>query len=71
MKNFTQFWIVLIGIIGLSACSNDDATNDRLPPATTIGANTAGCYIDGKLLIPKNGTTDWTGTPYGLTVGGG
>jgi hypothetical protein len=66
MKNFTQFWIVLIGIIGLSACSNDDVTNDRLPPATTTGANTAGCYIDGKLLIPKNGTTGWTGTPYGL-----
>ena len=29
---------------------------DTLPPLTTVGANTFGCYINGKLWLPK---ADW------------
>jgi hypothetical protein len=46
--------------------------SDQLPPATTIGANTAGCYINGELLIPKNGSQAIGGSAaYGLTSGAG
>ena len=57
----------------MTACSsNDDAPKDQLPPATTIGANTAGCLINGKVLIPKNGSQAIGGSPaYGLTTGVG
>jgi hypothetical protein len=43
-----------------------------LPAITTIGANTAGCIVDGKVLIPKNASVGF-GTPpvYGLFTGVG
>ena len=46
-------------LVALTTCScSKDSTSatppDTLPPITTTGANTAGCYINGKLLIPKN-----------------
>ncbi len=64
MKNL----LVLLFILVLSACTKNDATpQDQLPPATTIGANTAGYYINGELLIPKNGSQAIGGSPnYGL-----
>ena len=55
MKNiiFTFLTIIL-----LFSCSKKDdipqPPKDKLPEATAVGANTAGCYINGKLLIPKN-----------------
>jgi hypothetical protein len=49
--------IFLLALLVFTACStNNDTPQDQLPPATTTGANTAGCYINGKLLIPKNGS---------------
>lgn len=66
MKNLLfLFATVLI----LSSCSKDDTTSqDKLPEATIIGANTAGCYINGQLLVPKNAPLDFTVGPksYGL-----
>ena len=64
MKNL----LTLLFILVLNACTKNDATpQDQLPPATTIGANTAGCYINGELLIPKNGSQAIGGSPnYGL-----
>lgn len=54
MKNFISKILPII-IFAMTACSsNDDAPKDQLPPATTSGANTAGCYIGGELLIPKD-----------------
>ena len=69
MKNL----LALFSILVLSACTKNDATpQDQLPPATTIGANTAGCYINGELLVPKNGSQAIGGSPnYGLTTGAG
>lgn len=60
--------LFFISLLAITACSsNDDAPQDQLPPATTIGANTAGCLIDGKVLIPKNGSQAIGGSPsYGL-----
>ncbi len=59
---------LLLSFIAIS-CSKDNSIEtltDQLPPITTTGANTAGCYINGKLLIPKNGSPSFVGTPYGL-----
>lgn len=41
------------------ACNNDDDNTpinpiDQLPPATQIGANTAGCLVDGEAFLPNN-----------------
>ncbi len=61
--------ILLLAIIILTSCTKDSTTEtpaDQLPPITQTGANTAGCLINGKLLIPKNGSTSFVGTPYGL-----
>ncbi|CAM4067838.1 putative lipoprotein [Flavobacterium branchiophilum] len=61
--------LTLVATLLLFSCSKDSAPEtpaDTLPPATTTGANTAGCYINGKLLIPKNGSPSFSGTPYGL-----
>jgi hypothetical protein len=61
--------LTFLTILFLASCSKDNATEtpaDTLPAATTSGANTAGCYINGKLLIPKNGSPSFSGIPYGL-----
>ena len=53
-------------LTSLTACENTN--NDfvpTLPPITQTGENTFGCYIDGKLLTPRNGT----GTIYGPDPG--
>ncbi|CAN5282542.1 hypothetical protein BH23BAC2_BH23BAC2_26840 [soil metagenome] len=48
--------LLLILLISTNSCSKqDDCDNpiDCLPPATQTGANTAGCLVNGKLLVPK------------------
>ena len=65
----------LLLFFALASCSKDNdnnTTQDQLPPITTIGANTAGCIINGKVLIPKNTINSTSGYPvYGLTTGAG
>ena len=44
----------------LVSCSKDNpfetpTTQDQLPPATTVGANTVGCLVNGEVLLPKGG----------------
>lgn len=67
--------IISILYIFLASCSKPNETptpQDQLPPATQIGANTAGCYLNGQLLIPKDGINSLSGYPvYGLTTGAG
>ncbi|MBC7493736.1 MAG: DUF5025 domain-containing protein [Flavobacterium sp.] len=69
MKNLSTLLVILV----LNACTkNDAAPKDQLPPATAIGANTAGCYINGELLVPKNGNQAIGVSPlYGLTISAG
>jgi len=44
----------------LSCCNKDDNTPtnpiDQLPQATQIGANTAGCLVNGEAFLPNNGS---------------
>ena len=53
-----KIFFLLLSFIAIS-CSKDNSIEtpaDQLPPITTTGANTAGCIINGKILIPKNGS---------------
>lgn len=67
--------LLLILAFTLSYCNNDDQTrysDDQLPALTTTGANTAGCIINGKVLIPKNGSQAIGGSPiFGMNVNAG
>ena len=51
MKNL----IFLFGLsLTMSCCNKDnDSPSNQLPQATTIGANTAGCLVNGKVFLPK------------------
>lgn len=50
----------------------DSSTKETLPPATQTGANTFGCYVNGKLWLPKgyNGTSNLI-MSYDPTFNGG
>ena len=64
--------LILATIFLVASCTkNDDEPTtplDQLPAITTTGANTAGCLIDGKVLTPKNGSSSFAGTPFGLKL---
>ncbi|MFL0202873.1 hypothetical protein [Tenacibaculum maritimum] len=58
MKNIIQ----LILVLTLFSCSKKDEPKltplQQLPPATKVGANTAGCLVNGEAIYPKgNGNT--------------
>jgi len=47
---------LILSLILLQSCSkSDDTFTPTLPPITQTGANTFGAYIDGKLLVPRDG----------------
>jgi hypothetical protein len=52
-----KLFLLLLTTFTLSSCNNDDdkPTNpiDQLPPATTVGANKAGCLVNGQVFLPK------------------
>ena len=67
---------LLVLFLALASCSKNNDTlqtpQEQLPQITTIGANTAGCIINGKILIPKNGEQQFGGSPkYGLNINAG
>jgi hypothetical protein len=68
--------LILATILMLTSCSKNDDTpaipEDQLPAITATGANTAGCLINGKVLIPKNGINSLSGsTSNGLETSRG
>ena len=68
MKNIL---FIILTISFLISCSKKDYVPqlppDKLPDATTIGANTAGCYVNGKLIILVNTIDSTSGYPvFGL-----
>jgi hypothetical protein len=42
---------ILVAYAFFAACEKE---KPHLPPETQTGANTFGCYINGKLFVPKN-----------------
>ena len=63
-------YLLLALAIGFTAmaCRDRNEPQDQLPPITQHGANTAGCIINGQIIIPKNGmgTIPGSGIAYGL-----
>ncbi len=51
MKTILIFLFAACSIF--ASCKKDKLQEDSLPPATQTGANTFGCYINGKLYVPK------------------
>ena len=49
--------LLLLTTFTLSCCAKDDdkpkTELEKLPPATQIGANKAGCLVDGMAFLPK------------------
>uniref|UniRef100_UPI00404B6A77 hypothetical protein n=1 Tax=Flavobacterium sp. TaxID=239 RepID=UPI00404B6A77 len=47
--------LILLTTLSLSSCNKDDDQTpiEQLPPATTIGANKAGCLVNGQVFLPK------------------
>ncbi|MBJ7880276.1 hypothetical protein [Gelidibacter salicanalis] len=58
MKSLKKFMMLLLVLVLFTSgsCSDDDEFGPTLPPITQTGENTFGCYVDGKLLIPRDGT---------------
>jgi hypothetical protein len=47
---FTRLWLSLLL---LGQCQTKDVA--ALPPASSSGANTVGCLVDGQVLVPRDG----------------
>jgi hypothetical protein len=47
--------LILLATFTLSCCNKDEDKTpiEQLPPATTTGANTAGCLVNGQAFLPK------------------
>ena len=63
MKSF--YFIMLLAFTGVCcSCQKDDDSDlppiEQLPPQTTVGANTAGCLVNGEVLIPKGNANEST-----------
>ena len=52
IRLFTIFTIILLITTSCSKDKDCDNPIDCLPPITQTGANTAGCLVNGKVLIP-------------------
>lgn len=64
MKNI----ILVLGLLTMlhSACSKSDDSSSNLPPITQTGENTFGCLINGRLLIPRDGTGTFNSPDKGM-----
>ena len=63
--------LILVLFLLLIGCSSDSNPEDGLPLETKTGANTFGCLIDGKLLLPRSGNNDIVNPLSGATLWGG
>ncbi|MBJ2175799.1 hypothetical protein JBL43_16210 [Aureibaculum sp. A20] len=56
MKNLKKFMMLLLAVVLFTSgsCSGDE--DFMLPTITQTGENTFGCYIDGKLFYPRDGS---------------
>lgn len=62
------FYLFIITLVSCNSNDNDDEFKPTLPPITQTGENTFGCYIDGELLIPRDGTGTYTGPDRGMKL---
>ncbi|SKC11913.1 hypothetical protein SAMN05660477_03141 [Soonwooa buanensis] len=54
MKSSILSTAILLSLLSCDRTTNTDtADNNKLPPITQTGANTAGCLVNGKILLPR------------------
>jgi hypothetical protein len=61
--------LLIFVLLSFYSCSSNDIEQGftpTLPAITETGANTFGCYIDGKLLTPRDGSGGIYGIPKGI-----
>ena len=71
MKKTILKTLLIFTLLNLYNCNNDDnepGFTPTLPAITQTGENTFGCYIDGKLLTPRDGSGGIYGTPKGMSL---
>ncbi len=68
----TTILLLALILIAPASCSkkDDDGFTPTLPPITQTGENTFGCYVDGNLLIPRDGTGTFNSPDYGMIFSG-
>ncbi|MGB3342889.1 MAG: hypothetical protein WBA61_03175 [Aequorivita sp.] len=68
----TYLLILFFSTVTFLGCSkkDDNGFTPTLPPITQTGENTFGCYVDGKLLIPRDGTGTFNSYDYGMIFWG-
>jgi hypothetical protein len=63
----TKLLIFSLSFFLIQGCSpSDDEFIPTLPPISQTGANTFGCFIDGKLLVPRDGSGSTLGSDRGM-----
>ena len=63
--------LLLLPLLGLTQCimgDNGPMPKDKMPDATQTGANTAGCFVDGLLWVPRNNGEGAGGAPLPAIV---
>jgi hypothetical protein len=73
-KNNFLLLLITFTLLGIGSCTNNTTQDDpvlQLPPETQYGANTFGCYINSKLLIPRDGTGTVGSSDDGMSYLGG
>ncbi len=64
------YLLIFLFLVVCSCSKSDDGPKFSLPLTTQTGENTFGCYIDGKLLIPRDGEGSFNSPDYGLIFWG-
>lgn len=57
-------------LIFVGCSKKDEGFTPTLPPITQTGENTFGCYVNGVLITPRNGTGTFYGPDSGMYVAG-
>ncbi len=79
MKPLLYILLPLLLVTTNSCNGDDDSSDDTLPEVTTIGANTAGCLVNGEVFLPKGNSfggptlsafyqVDQDGFHFGLSI---
>lgn len=62
--------ILILGVLTFSGCSKKDGNEfePTLPPITQTGENTFGCYANGILITPRDGTGTFNSPDRGMIL---
>ncbi len=68
MKANDIFFLSLIFLLASNCSTEDVVDQDSLPPVTMTGANTFGCKVGNKILVPKDGAGTFNAEDKGMIL---